>query len=605
MLNKDALRRYTRKTLRTIADFFRRHWIGVILITVATLVFFWPLLPRLSTYILPGDAMFNAWTLSRNHSCILMQGCPDYTDGNIFFPNQDSMLYSETQLSAGLLTLPLHFINDNPVFSYNVWTILSIFFSGLFMYLLAKRISRGNEVFSVAAGLVFAFAPYKIIATGHLQNLSIFWLPLIILLIINYIQKPKKITLVGLFAASLAMFYASWYQMAFALVALVIVLAGIGLFKMAPWRRIGWASMTVGLAIAATLPLALAYVQFSEQSGANYTLAEQTLYSSSLADYAIPSSHTLAGELARQIEPELQGRESFNGDGVSYHGFTLYLVGLSILVLGLIYRKRDVIWRYIHRWSVIAGSITAAGFVISLGPLLKIADKTTYPLTINGQTLDLAFPMPYMLVNVLLPQLNFIRAIGRSTVLVLLGLCIMLALLPLVLAKLRKDWQKVVVGVLVLAGIFFELMPAKLAHVDANKYMNSMSAPAVYSFIRDDPRIDNILILASDTTFPDWSEPKHKIPRLTSSEQVMWAGYHNKNIFNGYSGYFPPGYNESVEDFIDFKPDDVNKMKKLGLKYILVDKLLSSSNPELDERVADASGNKVYEDNRFLLVKIQ
>jgi len=45
--------------------------------------------------------MFNAWTLARDHHCILHQACSNYSNGNIFYPNKDSMLYSETQYQRG------------------------------------------------------------------------------------------------------------------------------------------------------------------------------------------------------------------------------------------------------------------------------------------------------------------------------------------------------------------------------------------------------------------------------------------------------------------------------------------------------------------------
>lgn len=147
---KDSLQKYKLQILVAIPFLF------------LTVIFFWPMATNLSSYSEGGDHMFNAWTLSRNHHCILRQNCNDYTNANIFFPNRDSMLYSETQLSAGILTLPLYFVNPNPLFATNIWYILSMFFSGFFMYLLALYLSKGNQPISILAGLVFEFAPTKI-----------------------------------------------------------------------------------------------------------------------------------------------------------------------------------------------------------------------------------------------------------------------------------------------------------------------------------------------------------------------------------------------------------------------------------------------------------
>lgn len=596
--------KYVQQVLAVMKKVLHWRWLGVVIIAAVTIAFFWNMIPKITTYNMDGDAMFNAWTLSRNHHCLLQQGCENYANGNIFFPHENSMLYSETQLSAGLLTLPLYFINANPLFANNVWTILSMFFSGLFMYLLARRLSRGHEVIALASGLIFEFAPYKLIGLVHLQNLSIFWLPLIALLMINYMAKPRKRTLVGLFVSCLLLFYASWYQMAFALVAIAVILLGVGLLKIAKWRRIGWVSATVALAVFATLPLALQYVKFSKESGASYSLVDQTYFSSAVVDYVIPPDNTLEGKWLRDAVPALQDMQRSNSDSSSYHGFLLYGIAGAVLVLGIMYRKRGEIWRHIHRWSIVAAGLIVAGVIMSLGPLLKLKSSIVYSLTSGNQVLELSVPLPYIIVDILLPQLSFIRAIGRSTVLVLFGLCIALALSALVMSRVRKRSVRFGIIAVALVVIFIELMPYRPMGITKNPYFADMTIPAAYTYIRDNPAVDNIVVLAADSRYPGTKAPKDKIPRMTTLEQVMWAGYHNKNIFNGYSGYFPEGYSNTLEDFIDFSKNDVPKMRELGLNYILVDKLLSTSDSKLDERVGKAAKDHVYEDDRFLLVKI-
>src|ERR1700722_8856544 len=142
---KNSLKKaLSKKEIKNITKRWRASWTGVVVILILTIIFFWPIIIRMGSYSPGGDAAFNAWTLARDQHCILRENCPSYLNGNIFFPHKDTMLYSETQLSAGFLTLPLFLINQNPIFSYNVWTILSMFFSGLFMFYLARYLSRGN-----------------------------------------------------------------------------------------------------------------------------------------------------------------------------------------------------------------------------------------------------------------------------------------------------------------------------------------------------------------------------------------------------------------------------------------------------------------------------
>lgn len=248
--------------------------VAIIIFGVATAAFLWPMVTHVMTYTDGGDHMFNAWTLARNHHCLLHQGCPNYSDANIFFPHKDTMLYSETQWSTGLLTLPLHFISQNPLFSVNVWQILSLFFAGFFMYLLALYLSKGNQTISILAGLIFMFAPNKITSLGHLQNLSIFYVPLIILLLLRYRDRGKRLSLVGFAIACSLLFLASWYQMVFGLIIIGPFLLYVLSYKSSRIRGL-WLAAALFIALLTTLPLAKEYVRFSKANKATFSITNQ------------------------------------------------------------------------------------------------------------------------------------------------------------------------------------------------------------------------------------------------------------------------------------------------------------------------------------------
>lgn len=588
-------------------QFFKRYWIGTVFFLVVTGIFFAPLIPRVASSNTGGDAMFNAWTLSRNHNCILRQNCPDYADGNIFYPNEDSMLYSESQLSAGLLTLPLHFINENPNFAYNIWLIVSSFFTGWFMYLLAKRLSGGNELFSILAGLAFQFSPYMQVSLAHLQNLSIFYLPMIVLLMLKYLDRPRKKMLILLFLVLLLQFYASWYQMTFALITIGSLLGGLAITKKYKLKLLLPVFITVCVAVFFTLPLAKQYSSFSKKTSASYGVSEQLMYSSSLADYFIPYSNTLAGRAYHELRPGSKVN-SFNPDSVSYHSFTLYASALIILVLSAMsYRKKSKIKlgdlpKTVFSFWVIAFS----GFMISLGPLLKLKRDYTYVYT-AGKGFDLEFiiPLPYLLFSFLAPNFSFIRAVGRSTVIMLFALCAIFALLPKFTNLIKNRAIKHSIVALIVIGFAVEIMPINPFYLSGNPHFNNLDIPKAYTYIRDSDEVDKIFVLATDVNYPGEQKPKSPGPPQAVFEQILWSGYHNKRIFNGYSGYFPKGYDARVEDFTDFKPDDVQKMKEIGLRYILLDKTMASSTPDIKNTLLRSSTSPVYEDSQHLLLRIR
>ncbi|HSX16794.1 MAG TPA: hypothetical protein VLH86_01695 [Patescibacteria group bacterium] len=587
--------------LRYLAGFFRRHWIGTVLLLVATLVFFWPVVTHVSSYSEGGDAMFNAWTLARDHHCLEMDGCPKYADGNIYYPNKNSMFYSETQLSAGLLTLPLHWINQNPLFAYNIWTVASFFFSGWFMYLLAKRLSGNNELISVFAGLAFEFAPFRMSSVTHLQSLSIFYLPLAVLLIMKFFDSAKKRYLAGLFIVLTLLFYASWYQMIFSLIGITVFLTVLLIAKQINWKKAGYVLVAVGAAAIVTLPLALQYVQFSKTDSATFTLGDQVRLSSSAYDYVLPHNGTIWGRIYYHLQPGSM-INTYNLDGFSYAGIVLYVTAFVLLIGGIIvYRRtrnakekktRRMLMVYVTAFFVVA----VVGFLISLGPVLKIKGDYTYATVSNG--VQIAVPMPWLAVDALVPQLHFIRAIGRASVLALFGLCCLFAFVPMYLGmtKWRLRVRYAIMGALCLL-IVFELMPAHRVPVSHAAYSYNLQIPAVYKLVKSDPAIDNLIVLRSDPDYPGAPIP------VARTEDVLWAGYHNKNIFNGYSGFTPPHYASDYADFVNLEPNDVPKMQKLGLRYVIVDKQLSH-NPQLLTEARQLFPHKVYEDDRYVLFKM-
>jgi hypothetical protein len=599
-----AARRWAGASARYLRAFAGRHWKGTLIIAFATLVFFWPVVTRISSYSEGGDAMFNAWTIARDWHCILHQGCANYADGNIYFPHKDSMLYSETQLSTGLLTLPLYFINQNPLFAYNIWTIFSFFLGGWFMYLLAKRLSRGHELVSTLAGLIFAFAPIRIAAIFHLQNLSIMFLPLAALLVIKYIDTRLRRYLALLFAVMVLLAYASWYQVVFALIGLSLLLLGLWAGRIIRWRTVAVVGAVLMAGMATTMPLALQYSRFSKANDAAFKISDQVLYSSSVADYFIPHDGTLVGKLYYKLQPGTQ-INAYNLDSFSYHGIVLYLTAAALLGVGgwWVWKQRRqktkaaVEQRQTYKYVLLFGVIAVVGFIISLGPLLKIKGHFAYSSLSDGTAL--VVPAPWLLVDKFVPQLQFIRAIGRASILTLFGLCAMLAFLPAYLrtSKLSARWRQGIWAAVILL-VVVELMPAHRVHMATGQYAYHLRIPAVYKYIKQHPHIDNIVILRSVDDYPGAPIP------VMRAEDVLWAGYHNRNIFNGYSGYTPPSYFETFYDFVYLQPDDLPKMRKLGLKYVIIDKQLSAPRPFLIDAAAQLFPDKVYEDKRYVLYKL-
>jgi hypothetical protein len=378
----------------------------------------------------------------------------------------------------------------------------------------------------------------------------------------------------------------------------------MALLRLVHWKRALIIGGVVLLAAMSTAPLAKEFMRFSKANNANFSVKDQVLYSSSVADYFIPHDGTLIGKLYYKLQPGTQ-RNAYNLDSFSYHGVVLYATAVALVVVGFMWywksrrqRTKDAVaQRQEYKYILIFFAMVVVGLIISLGPLLKI--KGNYLYTAPGTDIAVAIAAPWLAIDKFLPQLQFIRAIGRASIIMLFALCCMLAFLPSYLERLRlKELHKklIIGGVVVLAVI--ELMPLYRFPISNAAYTQNLQIPAVYKFIKSHKEINDIVILRSVDDYPGAPIP------VMRAEDVLWAGYHNKNIFNGYSGYTPPLYDETFYDFVYLEPDDIPKMQKLGLRYVLIDKQLSAPRPFLIDAAAQLLPHKVYEDNRYVLREI-
>jgi hypothetical protein len=270
---------------------------------------------------------------------------------------------------------------------------------------------------------------------------------------------------------------------------------------------------------------------------------------------------------------------------------------LVVLYLAFRFRKKGADGRRNFRLVVAFAVVGFVGLLMSLGPLLKLGDGFTYG---DADGYKLVLPLPYLLVDLLLPQLSFIRSIGRATVLVLFALCAAITFLPLYAENLKLTRHKryIAAGALCIL-LALELFPLHRTLMSPNAYSYNMRVPAVYKYVVQHREVNDIIIIRADKDYPGAPFA------VARAEDVLWAGYHNRNIFNGYSGYEPPDYQSMYKDFVDFGPDDLPKLQALHLRYVLVDKQLCASNPGLIDAVRQIVPHKVYEDKRYALFALE
>ena len=175
-----------------------RAWHAFAVYVVAALVGTWPLVRGLGRDV-PwdlGDSILNMWILSWDCEQIRRILCGDFSriatffDGNIFYPASAVARLLGTPDPSGDPDLSrVGLISGNPILCYNLLFLSTIVLSGLGMYLLVRELT-GNAMAAFVAGLLFAFAPYRLPQSGHLQVLTSQWMPFVMYGVLRYCQHP-------------------------------------------------------------------------------------------------------------------------------------------------------------------------------------------------------------------------------------------------------------------------------------------------------------------------------------------------------------------------------------------------------------------------------
>ncbi|HXV59594.1 MAG TPA: hypothetical protein VEK15_02785, partial [Vicinamibacteria bacterium] len=317
-----------------------------------SLIYTYPLViaPHQANRFDSPDALLSAWILSWDLHAIL-NGNPAIFDANIFFPERNTLAYSENLLAAALLVLPFRLFTDNPVLLLNAALLMALVANGISGFALGCLFSR-SRYGGALTGLLFAFAPFHWVHIPHLQLQLAFPLPVAFYFARRMRDAPGARPLLGLALSIAGSFGCSGYFALFLATALpLFVLIDLGGIE--PERRVRTLAGFVAAAFAATLlslPLVLPY---ASKMDAGY----RRVLSAASVNSATPTAYVTSVARLHHVLPDEE--EPF------FPGFAAS--GLAALALWRAVRKRE------SRHDVLLWSLVGlSGIALSLGPDLGL-----------------------------------------------------------------------------------------------------------------------------------------------------------------------------------------------------------------------------------------
>jgi hypothetical protein len=307
---------------------------------VIALIATWPLVRGLGRDVAwdLGDSVLNMWILAWDGQQLLAMLGGDFSrirtffDANIFHPAPLTLAYSEHLFAQALQALPVYAVSDNPILAYNLLFLSTFVLSGLGMYLLVRELT-GSAIAGFVAGLLFAFAPYRLAQSSHLQVLSSQWMPFVFYGVRKYFAgtagpgpprlRPLLWASVALVAQGLSSGYYLLYFTPFAI--------GYAIWEITQrrvWRdRRVWRHLSIAglLTVGLVAPFLVPYAQVRQRFDMARTLTEVTRLSADVYSYATAF-----------VEQPLWGRvmQAFpKGEGELFPGVVPVFLALTGLAL--------------------------------------------------------------------------------------------------------------------------------------------------------------------------------------------------------------------------------------------------------------------------------
>ncbi len=469
----------------------------------------WPL-GSPSARVVPDidDAFFSIWRLAWvAHQ--LVHGPAALFDANIFYPARHTLAYSDAMLLVGLASAPFLWAGVPPAVVHNGLLIVALATSAWAMAALAFRLTADHGA-AILAGVVVGFAPYRFAHIGHLELQWLLWMPLALLAVHALAERPRPIAGVALGACLAAQWLCSIYYGVFLSVFLAVAWIALVI-------AIGVRPRLLASTAAAAIPLVLVVGPYlvpyaaSRSAHGPRSVAEVARYSAEPRDYLrVPSYNTLRG----------------GDDGPAPEERALY-PGVAVVALALV-----GVWRGRGRTRWVYAALAIAAFDASLG--------------VHG--------LSFRILQVVAPPLGNLRAPARFAS---LGLVALAALAATGVASLRSPRARAAVATLAVAVCLVEFWSRPLPLRDAR-----LDPMPVDRWLATLPHDSVILELPVPHLQRLWFyEPWHQVRSI----------HHWRHLVNGYSGFLPTGYGNTLADLETF-PDErsVARLGRLSVDYVIV-----------------------------------
>jgi len=473
----------------------------------------WPLVRHMTDRAVDDqDVYFNMWRLQWVAHA-LATSPRNLFNGNIFYPEPRTLLFSDAMLVQGVIAAPLIWLGLPPVLVHNIMLVGAIVASAVAMFVLVRHLT-GSRGAALLAGAIFAFAPYRFAHLNHMELQWAMWTPLAFLSMHRTIEygRLRDGLLTGA-AVVLQMLSSVYYGVFLAtLLTVCAILLKIGENRAIVRRALVPLIAGALVAIAIIAAYAVPYLRARDRVGTR-SAHEIRMFAARPADYLATSQENwLYGRLQEPSAPE---RRLFPGAGA---------ILLSVVAVMLRRPSRAVMVYVLGAVAAFEASLGLRGYVYAF-----LYDHVS------------AF--------------QALRAPARLGMFVVFFLAVLAGFGYAYLAHGLRARARLGLLAVLTAAVLLEYVTSVTVVVYPN------SAPPVYRLLAAQPAS-----VVAELPMPKINGLPGQDPKY-----AYFSIFHWKPLVNGYSGFYPPTYVRRVLDVRRFpEPVALRVLQRDGVRYIVV-----------------------------------
>jgi hypothetical protein len=505
-----------------------------------TLLHTWPLAsdPAHLSRLDNSDTAFNTWVVAWDQHQLTRDPLHLF-EAPIFYPEHDTLAYSEHLIVPAIIGLPFAWAGASPVLLYNLLVMLAFVLSGLFMCRLVT-IWTGSIAAGVIAGALFAFNAHVLTRFAHLQALHVEFIPIVLYALDRLLTDPRlryaALLAVGFVLQSLCSNH-TMVMLGGALAVAVLVRPETWHRPRRVWSHLALAGAAGALALT---PILLPYYRVHATQGLNRSIEEVRLYSATWADYFATAGRVHYSLWAHRLAADRTAL---------FPGFTAVLLSLVAIATGEAWRNRRA--------------------------------RLLLPFAVAGVLLSFGANLPgYAWLQDHIGLLQGIRAAARWGYLLLVAVAVLAGFGVAVLQRhfgSRSWWAALVVALV--GAVTIEALRAPLALVRFE------GVPSVFGRMRaHEVRAIVMYPLYQGEVF------------YLNARYLLDQTRHWKPLVNGYSGFAPESYVQRAARLNRFPaPEAIAELRALGVSHAMLHYRAPElrSHPDL-ELVLEQEGWSVY-----------